>query len=77
MEKKYLSLLIRYKKAIDKIYESCSSKDYTPDYMSYDYSGFDHLETDEKEYFNELKNAVNKAELYVKFLNHNYTYTFG
>jgi|TARA_R100000081_G_scaffold91320_1_gene68928 hypothetical protein len=77
MKKKYLALLIRYKKAIDKIYEISGSGDYTPDLMSYDYDGFDHIDTDENEYFNELKNAVNKAELYVKFLTHNYTYTFG
>jgi hypothetical protein len=77
MKKKYLALLIRYKKAIHKIYESSGSGDYTPDFMTYDYNGFDHIDTDENEYFNELKNAVNKAELYVKFLTHNYTYTFG
>jgi len=76
-EEKYLKLLKRYKKAITLLYDKGSSGDYTPDYMTYDYDGFNRIDTDVEEYLPELKNAVNKAELYIKYVTHKYTYTFS
>tara|TARA_R100000781_G_scaffold82839_1_gene50991 strand:+ start:42 stop:320 length:279 start_codon:yes stop_codon:yes gene_type:complete len=76
IKKDYLKLLERYHLAIENIYLLTSNKDFTPDYMRYDYDGFDDVNTDEKEYIEQLKKAVKKAELYVKYLQNNYKYTF-
>lgn len=79
-ESDYFKLLKRYKKAIDDIYNSdnSSSSDYTPDHMSYDFNGFkEDYNNDDYDYYKELRQAVNKAELYVKYLDHEYYYTFG
>lgn len=79
-ENDYFLLLKRYKKAIDDMYNSdnSSSSDYTPDHMSSDFNGFKwDYNNDEYDYYKELKQAVNKAELYVKYLDHEYQGTFG
>ena len=79
-ENNYFLLLRRYRKAINDIYDSdnSSSSDYTPDHMSYDFSGFEeNYNNDNYDYYKELKQAVNKAELYVKYLDHEYQGTFG
>ena len=79
-ENNYFLLLKRYKKAIDDMYNSdnSSSSDYTPDHMSSDFDGFKwDYNNDEYDYYKELKQAVNKAELYVKYLDHEYQGTFG
>jgi hypothetical protein len=79
-ESDYFKLLKRYRKAINDIYNSdnSSSSDYTPDHMSYDFSGFEEdYNNSDYDYYKELKQAVNKAELYVKYLNHEYYYIFG
>ena len=79
-ESDYFKLLHRYRKAINDIYNSdnSSSSDYTPDHMSYDFNGFEEdYNNDDYDYYKELKQAVNKAELYVKYLDHEYYYTFG
>jgi len=79
-ESDYFKLLHRYRKAINDIYDhdNSSSSDYTPDHMSYDFNGFEEdYNNSEYDYYKELKQAVNNAELYVKYLNHEYNYTFG
>jgi hypothetical protein len=46
--------------------------------MSYDFNGFEEdYNNSEYDYYKELKLAVNKAELYVKYLDHEYNGTFG
>jgi|TARA_B100001094_G_C17863473_1_gene638546 hypothetical protein len=80
MKAKYYKLLMSYDKAIDDIYnhDNSSSSDYTPDWMRSDWNGFaEEYEVEEYDYYNKLKQAVNKAELYVKYLNHEYNFTFG
>ena len=79
-ESDYLRLLHRYRKAIDDIYnhDNSSSSDYTPDWMRSDWNGFvEEYEVEEYDYYKELKQAVNKAELYVEYLSHEYNFTFG
>ena len=78
IEKKYNTLLKRYQEAINIIYDITPTSDYTPDYMTYDYDGFlEFFNNDDYFYFKQLKEAVNKSELYVKYLNHSYNNTFG
>lgn len=80
--KKFKKLLIEYKTIIDLGYDISSSKDYTPDYMTYDYRGFidmyDYESNKELEkYLPQLKEAVKHARKYKKWLTSEYNYTFG
>jgi hypothetical protein len=74
MKTKYNNLLIRYLKAIKFLYDKIDSGDYTADCMRYDYEGYclapwGDLEERDME---DLKQAVQKAELLVKYYKHNY-----
>jgi len=88
--KEFKKLLIEYKSIIDLGYEISSSKDYTSDYMTYDYRGFIEVIEDArnplftfdlddqiKKYLPQLKEAVKHARKYKKWLTSEYNYTFG
>jgi len=88
--KEFKKLLIEYKSIIDLGYEISSSKDYTPDAMSYDiqgfidlyygdfqYESFEEKKEEIKKYLPQLKEAVKHARKYKKWLTSEYNYTFG
>jgi len=85
--KEFKKLLIEYKTIIDLGYDISSSKDYTPDYMTYDYRGFIETYEELKEennqpyfidiYMPKLRDAVKHARKYKKWLTSEYNYTFG
>jgi len=74
MKTKYNNLLIRYLKAIKFLYDKIDSGDYTADAMTYDYEGYclaQYGDFEERD-IEDLKQAVQKAELLVKYYKHNY-----
>lgn len=84
----FKKLLIEYKMIIDLAYDKGSSRDYTADYMTYDFRGFieiiEHnvhdvqfMNDQIKEYMPQLKEAVKHARKYKKWLTSEYNYTFG
>lgn len=80
MRRRYNTLLNKYDSLIESLYEICPSKDYTPDYMRYDFNGYaTEVTTDEEieEYITYLGEAVKNAELYYKALTNKYNYIFG
>lgn len=82
MEKLFAKLLKEYSSIIDLGYSEGSSKDYTPDYMTYDYRGFsDVYNYESKEELEkllpQLKQAVAHARKYKSWLKSSYGYTFG
>ena len=90
--KEFKKLLIEYKTIIDLAYDKGSSRDYTADYMTYDFRGFievieptlddgwefpSDLDDQIKKYMPQLKEAVKHARKYKKWLTSEYKYTFG
>ncbi len=82
----FKKLLIEYRTIIDLGYDKGSSRDYTPDYMTVDYRGFidtyEELEEENNQpyfidiYMPKLREAVNHARKYKKWLTSKYDYTF-
>jgi hypothetical protein len=78
IDKEYLKLIRKYRELIDIIYDIVPSSNYTPDYMTYDYRGYyEYYQNDNYDHKKELKQAVNKANLFVKYLTHPYEEIFG
>jgi len=76
MKTKYNNLLNRYYEAIQFLYGKIDSGDYTADCMTYDYEGYflaPYGDFEERD-LEDLKQAVQKAELLVKYYKHNYKY---
>ena len=78
IDREYLKLLRKYEEFIDIIYNLVPSSNYTPDYMTYDYDGYlEYYQNDDYSRKEELKQAVNKANLFFKYLTHPYKEIFG
>jgi hypothetical protein len=80
------NLLTEYKTIIDLGYDKGSSRDYTPDAMSYDFEGFmelygyesyEEMKEEIKKHLPQLREAVKHARKYESWLISEYNYTFG
>jgi len=83
--KEFKKLLKEYKSIIDLGYGEGSSRDYTPDHMTYDFEGFfdlysyesyDEMKEEIENHLPQLREALKHARKYKKWLTSKYDYTF-